>query len=50
MMPKHVFEVQDPLKSAFNPPISLGAYTQHSYDPNGQWFTWQRRDDWQRTT
>ena len=26
------------------------AYTLHSYDPNGQWFTWQKRDDWQRTT
>ena len=22
----------------------------HSYDPNGKWFIWQKRDDWQRTT
>ena len=22
----------------------------HSYDPNGKWFIWQMRDDWQRTT
>jgi peptide/nickel transport system substrate-binding protein len=50
MMPKHIFEGQDPLKFDNNPPISLGAYTLHSYDPNGQWFTWQRREDWQRTT
>ena len=49
-MPKHVFEGKDPLKFDFNPPVSLGAYTLHSYDPNGQWFTWQKRDDWQRTT
>jgi peptide/nickel transport system substrate-binding protein len=22
----------------------------HSFDPNGKWFIWQRRQDWQRTT
>ena len=51
MMPKHVFEkVGDPLKFDFNKPVSLGAYVLHSYDPNGKWFIWQLRDDWQRTT
>lgn len=50
IMPKHVFEGKDPLKFDFNPPVSIGAYTLHSYDPNGLWFTWQKRDDWQRTT
>lgn len=51
MMPKHIFEkVEDPLKFDFNPPVSLGAYTLKSYDPNGQWFIWQKRDDWQKTT
>ena len=51
MMPKHVFEKQaEPGKFAFDPPVTLGAYTLHSYDPNGKWFIWQRRDDWQRTT
>jgi len=50
IMPKHIFEGKDPLKFDFNPPVSIGAYTLHSFDPNGQWFTWQKRDDWQRTT
>ncbi len=51
MMPKHVFEkAGDPLKFAFNPPVSLGPYTLHSFDPNGKWFTWQKREDWKRTT
>jgi peptide/nickel transport system substrate-binding protein len=50
IMPKHIFEGKDPLKFDFNPPVSIGSYTLHSYDPNGQWFTWQKRDDWQRTT
>jgi peptide/nickel transport system substrate-binding protein len=50
IMPKHVFEGKDPLKFDNNPPVTLGAYTLHGFDPNGQWFTWKKRDDWQRTT
>lgn len=51
MMPKHVFEKEaDPAKFAFNPPVTLGAYKLKSFDPNGKWFIWERRDDWQRTT
>jgi len=50
IMPKHAFEGQDPLTFDFNPPVSLGAYTLHGYDPNGQWFTWEKRPDWERTT
>jgi peptide/nickel transport system substrate-binding protein len=51
MMPKHVFEkAPDPLRFDFNKPVSLGAYTLYSYDPDGKWFIWQLRDDWQRTT
>ncbi|MBI3708412.1 MAG: ABC transporter substrate-binding protein [Proteobacteria bacterium] len=51
MMPRHVFEkAGDPLKFDFNPPVTLGAYTLNSFDPNGKWFIWQKRNDWQRTT
>ena len=51
ILPKHIFEkVEDPLKFDFNKPVSLGAYTLHSYDPDGKWYIWQRREDWQRTT
>jgi peptide/nickel transport system substrate-binding protein len=50
IMPKHVFEGKDPLTFDNNPPVSLGAYTLHGFDPNGQWFTWQKREDWQRTS
>ena len=50
MMPRHVFEkAGDPLKFAFDPPVTLGSYTLHGYDPNGKWFIWQLRGDWQRT-
>ncbi len=47
----HLREGRRPvLKFAFNPPVSLGPYTLNSFDPNGKWFIWQRREDWQRTT
>jgi peptide/nickel transport system substrate-binding protein len=51
MMPKHVFEQQaDPLAYTFNPPVSLGPYTLKEYDPNGNWYLWERREDWERTS
>jgi peptide/nickel transport system substrate-binding protein len=49
--PKHVFEkVEDPNKFAFDKPISLSSYVLHSHDPDGKWYIWQRREDWQRTS
>lgn len=51
IMPKHVFEkAGDPLKFDFNKPVSLGAYVLHSYDPDGKWFIWQMREDWQKSS
>jgi peptide/nickel transport system substrate-binding protein len=51
IMPKHVFEQQpDPVAFTFNPPISLGPYVLKDFDPNGNWYLWERREDWERTT
>ncbi|TPM80439.1 ABC transporter substrate-binding protein [Mesorhizobium sp. B2-3-3] len=51
IMPKHVFEKQaDPTRYNFNQPVCLGPYTLKSFDPNGAWYIWQKRDDWQKTT
>lgn len=51
IMPKHVFEKQpDPMKFDNANPISLGAYVLKSFDPDGKWYIWQLRDDWQRTS
>jgi len=51
IMPKHAFEKQaKPSKYNFNPPVCIGSYTLKSFDPNGAWFIWQKRDDWQKTT
>ncbi len=51
IMPKHVFEgVEDIIAFDYNPPLSLGAYTLHSFDPNGTWYIWEKRADWDKTT
>ncbi|MBX2999080.1 MAG: ABC transporter substrate-binding protein [Caldilineaceae bacterium] len=51
MMPKHIFEAQpDPLAFTFNPPVSLGPYVIREFDPNGNWYLWERREDWERTS
>lgn len=50
IMPKHIFEkVEDVTKFNNNPPVGLGPYTLHSYDPNGYWAAWERRADWENT-
>lgn len=51
IMPKHIWEpVEDPVAFKFNPPVSLGAYKLRDFDPNGKWYLWERREDWQRTS
>ncbi|TIS89269.1 ABC transporter substrate-binding protein [Mesorhizobium sp.] len=51
IMPKHIFEkVKDPTKFDFNPPVTIGPYKLHSFDPNGKWYIWEKREDWQHTS
>lgn len=51
ILPKHIYEKVQDLSTFKNPnPVSLGAYTLKSFDPNGQWHLWQLRDDWQRSS
>jgi peptide/nickel transport system substrate-binding protein len=51
IMPKHIFEQQDDVMAFdFNPPVSLGAYVLKDYDETGDWFLWERREDWERTS
>ncbi|MFW5849244.1 MAG: ABC transporter substrate-binding protein [Spirochaetota bacterium] len=48
IMPEHVFsQVDDPVTYEYDPPLSLGPYVLHSYDPAGQWTIWEKREDWQ---
>ncbi|MHB9295293.1 ABC transporter substrate-binding protein [Pillotina sp. SPG140] len=51
IMPKHIFEKQADISTFFfDPPLSLGPYVLKSFDPQGNWYLWEKRSDWQRTT
>lgn len=48
--PKHIFEdVEDPMTYDFYPPVSSGPYVLRDYDPQGTWFIYERREDWDRS-
>jgi peptide/nickel transport system substrate-binding protein len=50
MFPKHIFEKEaDPVQFAFNPYVGCGPYKLHSYDPQGFWTAWERREDWDKS-
>jgi peptide/nickel transport system substrate-binding protein len=50
IMPKHVFEKQaDPTLFTDNPYVGCGPYKLHSFDPQGNWTAWVKRDDWAKT-
>ncbi|MBX3062685.1 MAG: ABC transporter substrate-binding protein [Anaerolineae bacterium] len=50
IMPKHIFEKEaDPVQFTFNPYIGCGPYKLHSFDPQGSWTAWEKREDWAKT-
>jgi peptide/nickel transport system substrate-binding protein len=50
IFPKHIFEKQDdPVQFTFNPYVGCGPYKLNSYDPQGSWTAWERREDWDKT-
>jgi peptide/nickel transport system substrate-binding protein len=50
IMPKHIFEKEeDPVQFEFNPYVGCGPYKLHSYDPQGFWTAWERREDWDKS-
>ena len=51
IMPEHIFSgVENVLEYDFADPVGLGPYVLHSYDPNGNWYIWEKREDWDRTS
>jgi len=51
IQPKHIWEkVENPLTFTFNPPVSIAPYVLDSYDSQGYWFLFKKREDWQRTS
>jgi peptide/nickel transport system substrate-binding protein len=50
IMPKHIFEQQeDPVQFTHNPFVGCGPYKLHSFDPQGAWTAWERREDWDKS-
>jgi peptide/nickel transport system substrate-binding protein len=50
IMPKHIFEKEeDPVQFTFNPYVGCGPYKLHSFDPQGSWTAWEKREDWDKT-
>jgi len=50
IMPKHIFENEaDPVQFTFNPYIGTGPYKLHSFDPQGFWTAWEKREDWDKS-
>jgi peptide/nickel transport system substrate-binding protein len=50
IMPKHIFEKEeDPVQFTFNPFVGCGPYKLHSFDPQGSWTAWERREDWDKS-
>ncbi len=48
--PKHIFEQQDdPVLFPFNPYVGCGPYKLHSFDPQGSWTAWEKREDWDKS-
>ena len=49
LVPKHVWESQDAATFSNYPPVSSGPYVVKDVDPNGSWFLYEKRADWQNT-
>jgi peptide/nickel transport system substrate-binding protein len=49
VVPKHIWEKVDAASFENYPPVTIGPYKLKDSDPNGFWFLWERRDDWQKT-
>lgn len=48
-VPKHIWENEDAATFMNYPPVSSGPYTVKDVDPQGSWFLYEKRADWQNT-
>jgi peptide/nickel transport system substrate-binding protein len=49
LVPKHIWENEAPATFQNYPPVVSGPYTLTDVDPNGNWFLYTKREDWQHT-
>ena len=48
-VPKHIFENEDAKSFKYTNPLSLGPYALTERDPQGNWFLYEKREDWQNS-
>lgn len=46
-IPEHIFSKIDILTDPYTDPVSIGPYVLVDRDPQGYWFLYQKREDWQ---
>jgi peptide/nickel transport system substrate-binding protein len=49
LIPKHIWENEDAATFSNYPPVSSGPYTVKDVDPQGSWFLYEKRADWEAT-
>ena len=49
ILPKHIWENEDPFSFKNFPPVTLGAYTLKDYDRGGYWWLFEKRKDVERS-
>ncbi|NOU92512.1 ABC transporter substrate-binding protein [Paenibacillus sp. LMG 31456] len=49
ILPKHIWEKEDPTKFKFSNPIGVGPYKLKDRDPQGYWFLYEKREDWKKS-
>jgi len=49
VMPKHIWEKEDPTKFKFTDPVGIGPYKLKQHDPQGNWMLYEKRADWQKS-
>jgi len=50
VVPKHIWENEDPATFADPDPVTSGPYRLKDRDPQGYWFLYEKREDWENTT
>lgn len=49
IMPEHIWKDEDPVSFKFSDPVSSGPYVLKDRDPQGYWFLYEKREDWENT-
>lgn len=49
VVPKHIWENEDPTQFKYSDPIGIGPYKLKDRDKQGNWILWEKREDWEKS-